>query len=127
MAETTHVIVGAGLAGAKAAEALRAEGSDGRIVLIGAENERPYERPPLSKAYLRGEAARAAARVHSESFDDDNAIELRLGLAVEAVDRDARTVVLADGERIRFDTLLLATGSEPRRLTLPGAELPGIH
>jgi 3-phenylpropionate/trans-cinnamate dioxygenase ferredoxin reductase component len=127
MAETTHVIVGGGLAGAKAAEALRAEGSDGRIVLVGAEAERPYERPPLSKAYLRGEAAREAARVHSESFYDDNAIELRLGLAVEAVDRDARTIVLADGERIRFDTLLLATGSEPRRLTLPGAELPGIH
>jgi 3-phenylpropionate/trans-cinnamate dioxygenase ferredoxin reductase component len=127
MAETTHVIVGGGLAGAKAAEALRSEGSDGRIVLVGAEAERPYERPPLSKAYLRGEAAREAARVHSESFYDDNAIELRLGIAVEAVDRDARTAVLADGERIRFDTLLLATGSEPRRLTLPGAELPGIH
>jgi 3-phenylpropionate/trans-cinnamate dioxygenase ferredoxin reductase subunit len=127
MAETTHVIIGGGLAGAKAAEALRSEGSDGRIVLVGAEDERPYERPPLSKAYLRGEAVREAARVHSESFYDDNAIELRLGLAVEAVDRDARTAVLADGERIRFDTLLLATGSEPRRLTLPGAELPGIH
>jgi 3-phenylpropionate/trans-cinnamate dioxygenase ferredoxin reductase subunit len=76
-ANQTHVIVGAGLAGAKAAEALRGEGFDGRIVLIGDEAERPYERPPLSKDYLRGESPRESARVHPDGFYVDNEIELR--------------------------------------------------
>src|SRR5437764_15448820 len=124
---TTHVIVGAALAGAKAAEALREEGFDGRIVLIGAEDELPYERPPLSKEYLRGETPREKARVHDEGFYESHDIELRLGTTVEEVDTAAQEVSIHGGERIRFDRLLLTTGAEPRRLTgLPGADLDGV-
>src|SRR4051794_31453570 len=125
----THVIVGAALAGAKAAEALRDEGFDGRVVLIGAEDEQPYERPPLSKEYLRGEVPRAKARVHDPSFYAENDIELRIGTTVERVDTDAQEVALSGpgGERIHYDRLLLTTGAEPRRLTLPGADLDGVH
>jgi 3-phenylpropionate/trans-cinnamate dioxygenase ferredoxin reductase subunit len=112
----THVIVGAGLAGAKAAEALREEGFAGRVVLIGAEDEQPYERPPLSKEYLRGEAPREKARVHEPGFYDDHDIELRLGTTVERIHTDAREVELSGGERLRYDGLLIATGAEPRRL-----------
>ncbi|HEY0632861.1 MAG TPA: FAD-dependent oxidoreductase [Thermoleophilaceae bacterium] len=123
----THVIVGAALAGAKAAEALREEGFEGRVVLIGAEPELPYERPPLSKEYLRGEAPREKARVHEEGFYEQHGIELRTGTTVTALDTGASEVELADGERLRYDRLLLATGAEPRRLSLPGADLDGVH
>jgi 3-phenylpropionate/trans-cinnamate dioxygenase ferredoxin reductase component len=123
----THVIVGAGLAGAKAAEALREEGFDGRIVLLGDEAEQPYERPPLSKDYLRGESPRESARVHRDGFYVDNEIELRTGTTVERLELDRRAVVLADGERVGYHRLLLATGAEPRRLAVPGSELDGIH
>jgi 3-phenylpropionate/trans-cinnamate dioxygenase ferredoxin reductase subunit len=126
-ANHTHVIVGAGLAGAKAAEALREEGFDGRIVLIGDEAEQPYERPPLSKDYLRGESPREKARVHPDGFYVDDEIELRTGTTVERLELDRRAVVLADGERIGYDRLLLATGAQPRRLAVPGSELDGIH
>jgi 3-phenylpropionate/trans-cinnamate dioxygenase ferredoxin reductase component len=126
-AKDTHVIVGAGLAGAKAAEALREEGFDGRIVLIGDEAEQPYERPPLSKDYLRGESPRESARVHPDGFYVGNEIELRTGTVVERLDLDRRTIVLADGEEVGYDRLLLATGAEPRRLAVPGSELDGIH
>jgi 3-phenylpropionate/trans-cinnamate dioxygenase ferredoxin reductase subunit len=124
-----HVIIGAALAGAKAAEALRAEGFDGRIVLIGSEDELPYERPPLSKEYLRGEVPRAKARVHDPSFYTSNDIELRVGVTVGEIDLPAREVQLAGpgGERIGYDRLLLATGAEPRRVQVPGAELDGVH
>src|SRR3954470_11911958 len=117
----THVIAGAALAGAKAAEALREEGFDGRIVLIGDEPEQPYERPPLSKDYLRGEVPRESAQVHPESFYDDNSIELRTSATVERIDVDARQVMLSGGEEIAWDRLLLATGARPRRLSVPGA------
>jgi 3-phenylpropionate/trans-cinnamate dioxygenase ferredoxin reductase subunit len=123
----THVIVGASLAGAKAAETLRTEGFDGRLVLIGAEPERPYERPPLSKDYLRGEAERASVYVHDEAFYAEHEIELRTATTVSAVDRAAREVVLGDGERLRFDRLLLAVGAAPRRLAVAGAELDGVQ
>ena len=122
----THLIVGAGHAGAKAAEALREEGFDGRIVLIGLEPEQPYERPPLSKDYLRGESPREKTRVHPAGFYRDGEIELRTESTVERIDTDAREVV-ADGERIGYDRLLLTTGAEPRRLSFPGSELDGIH
>jgi 3-phenylpropionate/trans-cinnamate dioxygenase ferredoxin reductase subunit len=124
--EQTHVIVGASLAGAKAAETLRQEGFDGRVVLIGTERERPYERPPLSKEYLRGEAGRDKVYAHNESFYAENEIELRLGRTAESLDLASRELVLDDGERLRYDRLLLATGAEPRRLSLPGSELDGI-
>ena len=122
-----HVIVGASLAGAKAAEALREEGFDGPIVLIGAEPDLPYERPPLSKEYLRGEAPREKAYVHPESFYADNSIDLRTGTSVDRIDVKAFEVVLAGGERVAYGRLLLTTGAEPRRLNVPGSELGGIH
>jgi 3-phenylpropionate/trans-cinnamate dioxygenase ferredoxin reductase subunit len=124
--EETFVIVGASLAGAKAAETLRAEGFDGRIVLIGAERERPYERPPLSKDYLRGESPREKAYVHPESYYAQSGIELWTSTPVTELDAAASEVVLHGGERLRYDRLLLATGAEPRRLHVPGAELEGV-
>jgi 3-phenylpropionate/trans-cinnamate dioxygenase ferredoxin reductase subunit len=123
----THVIAGAGLAGAKAAEALRAEGFEGRIVLVGSELELPYERPPLSKDYLRGESPRESARVHEDGFYAGHDIELLTGTAVTDLNAAARDVTLSTGERLGYDRLLLATGSEPRRLSVPGAELDGVH
>jgi 3-phenylpropionate/trans-cinnamate dioxygenase ferredoxin reductase subunit len=126
-APETHVIVGAALAGAKAAEALRAEGFEGRIVLVGDEPELPYERPPLSKDYLRGESERDAARVHPEAFYDDNDIELRTATTVERIETSVREAWLSTGERVAYDRLVLATGAEPRRLPVAGAELDGVH
>jgi 3-phenylpropionate/trans-cinnamate dioxygenase ferredoxin reductase subunit len=123
----THVIVGAGLAGAKTAGALREEGFDGTIVLIGAEPELPYERPPLSKDYLRGESQREDTRVHPDGFYEEHDIDLRIATTVETIDTAGQAVTLADGERIRYDRLLLATGAEPRRLSIPGADLDGVH
>ena len=123
----THVIAGAGLAGAKAAEALRSEGFEGRIVLVGDEPELPYERPPLSKDYLRGETPREQARVHEAGFYADHDIELLTGTKVTDLNAAARDVTLSTGERLGYDRLLLATGSEPRRLSVPGAALDGVH
>lgn len=125
--DKTFVIVGASLAGAKAAETLRAEGFTGRVVLIGEEPVRPYERPPLSKDYLRGQVGPDAAFVHDERFYDEHDIDLRLSTLVSAIDPAAGEAVVGDGERIRFDAALLATGAYPRRLTLPGADLPGVE
>ena len=125
MAKQTFVIVGASLAGAKAAETLREEGFDGRVVLVGAEDERPYERPPLSKDYVRGEAD-AKPYVHGEAFYSENEIELRGSTTVERIDPGAREVSLVGGETLAFDRLLLTTGAEPRRLHVPGAELDGV-
>jgi 3-phenylpropionate/trans-cinnamate dioxygenase ferredoxin reductase subunit len=120
------VIVGASLAGAKAAATLREEGYDGRVVLIGAEPEPPYERPPLSKYYLRGEQEREKAQVHDAGFYAEKDIDLRTGATVEAIDPAGRSVTLAGGETIAWDRLLLATGAEPRRLPVPGADLEGV-
>jgi 3-phenylpropionate/trans-cinnamate dioxygenase ferredoxin reductase subunit len=125
MADQTFVIVGAALAGAKAAETLRKEGFDGRLVLIGAEAERPYERPPLSKEYVRGEAE-TKPYVHDESFYAAEQIELRTSTTVERIDPDASQVSLAGGETLGFDRLLLATGAQPRTVPLPGADLDGV-
>lgn len=127
MADQTFVIVGAALAGAKAAETLRSEGFEGRIVLIGAEDERPYERPPLSKDYLRRETERDQAYVHGEGFYAAGEIELRTGTVVDAIDVSGRTVTLAGGEQVGYDALLLATGAAPRRLPVPGDDLEGVH
>jgi 3-phenylpropionate/trans-cinnamate dioxygenase ferredoxin reductase subunit len=124
--DRTHVIVGASLAGAKAAETLRQEGFDGRVVLIGAEDERPYERPPLSKDYLRGEVGREKVYVHDEGFYAEHDIELRLGRTAASLDTSSSELVLDDGERLRYNRLLLTTGAEPRRLMIPGGELDGV-
>jgi 3-phenylpropionate/trans-cinnamate dioxygenase ferredoxin reductase subunit len=122
---TTFLIIGASLTGAKAAEALREEGFDGRVVLVGAEAERPYERPPLSKDYLRGEMTERPY-VHDAGFYEAHDIELRLGRTAVSLDPARNEVALDDGERLRYDRLLLATGAEPRHLTIPGAELDGV-
>ena len=123
----TFVIVGASLAGAKAAEALRQEGFDGRVVLLGEEPERPYQRPPLSKERLRGEGDPEDVYVHPEAFYAANDVDLRLSTRVTAVHLDQRRVTTATGESIAYDALLLATGAAPRRLTIPGADLDGVH
>jgi 3-phenylpropionate/trans-cinnamate dioxygenase ferredoxin reductase subunit len=122
----THIIVGASLAGATATATLREEGFDGRVVLIGAEEHRPYERPPLSKDYLRGEAGRDKLYVHPDGFYADHDLELRLGSTAVELDTSGRTLTLDDGDRLGYDRLLLATGAEPRRLSIPGAELDGV-
>src|SRR5215208_1843365 len=123
----TFAIVGAGLAGAKAAETLREEGSDGRLVLLGAEPERPYERPPLSKEYLRGEAEREQAYVHRTSFYAEQDIELRVSELAVDLDPGRKELTLDGDERLAYDGLLLTTGAIPRRLGIPGSELAGIH
>jgi 3-phenylpropionate/trans-cinnamate dioxygenase ferredoxin reductase subunit len=122
----TFVIVGASVAGAKAAETLRQEGFDGRVVLVGAEDARPYERPPLSKDYLRGEVGREKVYVHDEGFYGEHEIDLRLGRTAESLDTSSGELELDGGERLRYDRLLLTTGAEPRRLSFPGAELDGV-
>ena len=127
MSNQTFVIVGASLAGAKAAAELRERGFDGRLVLIGAEAQRPYERPPLSKDYLQGKSEREKAYVHEEDFYARQEIDLRLGVVVESFDPAASTVALAGGETLTYDRLLLTTGAEPRRLSVPGADLEGVH
>src|SRR5687767_11865026 len=124
--DQTHVIVGASLAGAKAAETLRDEGFDGRVVLVGAEEERPYERPPLSKDYLRGETERDKVYVHDEGFYAEHDIELRLGRTAVSLDTANAQLELDDGQQLSYDRLLLTTGAQPRRLEIPGAELDGI-
>ncbi|GAA4202731.1 NAD(P)/FAD-dependent oxidoreductase [Actinocatenispora rupis] len=117
------VIVGAGLAGAKAAETLRDKGFDGSVTLVGDEPHRPYERPPLSKDYLAGKVDRDTVFVHDTSWYAEHDVTLRLGVAATAVDRAAHRVELADGDALDYDRLLLTTGSSPR--TLPGAA--GVH
>ncbi|MFF7964300.1 NAD(P)/FAD-dependent oxidoreductase [Streptomyces sp. NPDC007903] len=127
-ADQTFVIVGGGLAGAKAAETLRAEGFTGRVILICDERDHPYERPPLSKGHLLGKEERDSVFVHEPAWYARNDIELHLGQTVDAIDREARTVRLGDdGTLIRYDKLLLVTGAEPRRLDVPGTDLAGVH
>jgi 3-phenylpropionate/trans-cinnamate dioxygenase ferredoxin reductase subunit len=124
--DATYVIAGASLAGAKAAEALRAEGFGGRVILIGQETERPYERPPLSKDYLLGKAERETIFVHPEPWYAEHDVDLRLGVTVTGIDPGAHRVSLADGSSVGYTKLLLATGSAPRRLAVPGATLDGV-
>ncbi|MEU5538516.1 FAD-dependent oxidoreductase [Streptomyces sp. NPDC020362] len=127
-ADQTFVIVGGGLAGAKAAETLRAEGFSGRVILICDERDHPYERPPLSKGYLLGKEERDSVFVHEPAWYAQNDIELHLGQTVDRIDRAAKTVRFGDdGTLVRYDKLLLATGAEPRRLDIPGTDLAGVH
>jgi NADPH-dependent 2,4-dienoyl-CoA reductase/sulfur reductase-like enzyme len=122
-----YVIVGASLAGAKAAETLREEGFAGPVVLLGAESERPYERPPLSKGYLLGTADKSSIYVHEEHWYAGHEIDLRLGVTVTGIDRAARRIALEDGQSISYDRLLLTTGAQPRPLNVPGGDLDGVH
>lgn len=131
---TTFVIVGGGLAGAKAAETLRAEGFDGTLWLLSDEEEIPYERPPLSKGYLLGQAARDSAYVHPAGWYAEHDVELRTGVTVTAIHPGTRAVAFQGGEPdgsagglVDYDKLLLATGAAPRRLDVPGADLEGVR
>lgn len=124
----TFVVVGASLAGGRAAESLRERGYDGRLVLLGAEPDRPYERPPLSKpAFARGELPSTKVFLRDESWYEEQRIELRLGARAVALDARARSVSLADGESLAYDKLLIATGTQVRHLSAPGVELAGVH
>ncbi|WP_019070710.1 NAD(P)/FAD-dependent oxidoreductase [Streptomyces hokutonensis] len=126
-AHTGFVIVGAGLAGAKAAQTLREEGFGGPVVLLGEESERPYERPPLSKGYLLGKDERDTVYVYPSQWYADHDVDLCLGTTVTGIDPAAHEVALADGSRLGYAKLLLTTGSSPRRLPpVPGADLDGV-
>lgn len=126
MSDPHIVIVGAGPAGGTAAKTLRGEGFEGRISLLGSEGHRPYMRPPLSKQYLRGEADRESVFLEDEAWYRDNSVELRPGTTVTSVDAPRHTVLVGE-EPLHFDSLLLATGSTPRRPAIEGASLSGVH
>lgn len=121
------VIVGAGQSGGRTAALLRQEGFEGDICLIGAEPHAPYERPPLSKAVLKGEKDASHCFLYDAAFYDDNRITLKTGTRVEAIDTTAGTVNLSDGSVLPYGALVLATGGVVKRLSLPGADLKGIH
>lgn len=123
----TLVVVGGGLAGAKAADAARDTGYDGRVVVIGDEDRLPYERPPLSKAVLRGDATPESAQVNGAQHYRDLDIEILTGRSVTELDAVAHRITLGDGESIDFTAAVLATGAGPRRLDVAGAELDGVH
>lgn len=126
MATSTFVIVGASLAGGTAAGALREDGFDGRIVLVGAEPDPPYERPPLSKDYLRRESPREAVFLHPPEYYAEQRIELRLGRRATGLDAQSKRLVLDDGDELAYDKLLITTGSRLRELFVPGVELEGV-
>src|SRR4051794_383119 len=121
------VIVGGGLAGAKLAEALREQGFEGALTLVGAEHHLPYERPPLSKDYLAGQVERSDFQVHGADWYDENNVALRLDTIATEIDPTAHTVTLADGSSLAYAKLALATGSEPRVLPVPGFDASGVH
>ncbi len=123
----TFVIIGGGLAGAKAAEALRDKDFTGHVVLFGAEEHLPYERPPLSKEYLAGKKKLDDFIANSSAWYRDHRVDLRLGTTVSSLDAKAHLVGLPDGSTLHYDKLLLATGSASRRLPIPGAEADGVH
>lgn len=120
------VVVGGGLAGARTVEALRDAGYDGALTLFAAESHLPYDRPPLSKGFLQGETPREETVLHPREWYDEEKVELRLGTAVTAVEREQKQVRASDGTSTPYDALVLATGSSPRRLDLPGADLGGV-
>jgi NADPH-dependent 2,4-dienoyl-CoA reductase/sulfur reductase-like enzyme len=121
------VIVGGGLAGAKAAETLRSEGYDGPVVLVAAEPEDPYERPPLSKGYLLGKDPREKARVHDDGWYAAHDVDLRTGVTATGLDVAGHRLGLDTGEELPYAKLLLATGSSARRIPVPGADLDGVR
>jgi len=120
------IIVGAGQAGGTVAKALRGAGFDDEIVLVGDETHRPYERPPLSKAVLAGDASADSTFIMRDETFDDLRLDFRPGVAASAIDRERREVAFADGKSTGYDILVLATGGRARRLDIPGADLPGV-
>jgi len=123
----TFVIIGAGQAGAQAVDTLRREGFSGRLVLVGAENELPYQRPPLSKKYLSGELAEERLWFRHKAFYEEHRTELKLGVRASGVELATRRVLLADGSDLAYDGLLLCLGASSRRISCPGAGLLGVH
>jgi 3-phenylpropionate/trans-cinnamate dioxygenase ferredoxin reductase component len=123
----TFVIIGASLAGGGAAGALRQEGFDGRVILIGVEPQPPYERPPLSKNYLRGESSFEQALVQPPSFYGENGIETRFGVRATSVDATEKVVELDGGESVTYDKLLISTGGRNRHFPIPGLDLEGVY
>jgi 3-phenylpropionate/trans-cinnamate dioxygenase ferredoxin reductase component len=127
MAKADVIIVGAGHGGAQAALMLRNQGYAGSILMIGRENEPPYERPPLSKDYMAKEKTFERLYIRPPAFWGEKDVELKLGTSVTKVDAEAQTVSLSDGTLIEYGELIWATGGDPRRITCPGADLSGVH
>ena len=127
MDQPRYIIVGGGQAGGWAAATMRKQGFEGDIVLVAGENYLPYERPPLSKSVLLGEAEVESTYLRDKSFYDEGKIELRLGARVSALDCGKQVINLDDSEHLEYSRLLLATGSHVRRLPIPGDELAGVY
>jgi 3-phenylpropionate/trans-cinnamate dioxygenase ferredoxin reductase subunit len=127
MPDETFVVVGANLTGGRAVEAMRKEGFDGRIVLIGAEPDLPYERPPLSKEYLRGDLPREKIFIKPREWYDEQNIELRLNTTATRIHPSSRTIEVDHGEPASYDKLLIATGGRERRVSVQGSELEGVY
>src|SRR5687768_1594792 len=127
MSENRIVVVGASLAGMRAAETVRRSGYEGAIVLVGAEPERPYDRPPLSKKFLRGQHPEEKLELKPLAHYEKLKIDLELGVRARSLDTTARTVELEGGRTLAFDQLIIATGADVRRLAVPGAEREGVH
>src|SRR5215210_8722968 len=125
--ETDFLIVGGGIAAASCAETLRAEGAEGSILVVGREPDPPYDRPPLSKGYLRGDEGRDDALIHPDGWWEEQGIGLLTRTSAMRLDPGERTVRLSTKEDVRFGSLLLATGANVRRLRLAGGDLDGIH
>ncbi len=126
-AKPAYVIVGAMLTGAKAAEALREEGFEGTVTLIGTERDYPYERPPLSKGYLLGKDERESIFTLADGWYAEHNVDLRRGVTVTSIDRPGHRITLDGGESVPYDRLLISTGASPRHLDIPGADLDGAH
>lgn len=127
MADESIVVVGGGLAAGRLASEYRAAGGEADVTIVSAEPDPPYNRPPLTKGFLRGDLEREATFVRPAAEYDDDVVELRLGTTVERIDPEAHELELADGERLAYGTLVIATGARPRQLPLPGADLAGVH
>ena len=127
MREVDHLLIGGGLAAATCAATLRAEGADGSILVVGREPDPPYDRPPLSKDYLRGESERGDALVHDAGWWEENDVELLTRTSVMKLDPGERVAKLSSKDEVRFGTALLATGANVRRLRADGSDLEGIH
>ena len=125
--DVEHLIIGGGVAAAKAAEGLRTAGGEGSAVVMTAEPELPYERPPLSKEFLRGEAGREKTRTHDEAWYREHDVEVMLATRASTLDTSTRTVTTEIGDQLRYGGLVLATGATPVRLGLPGEELEGVY
>jgi 3-phenylpropionate/trans-cinnamate dioxygenase ferredoxin reductase subunit len=125
--DVDHLLIGGGIAAGNCARQLRRGGADGTIALVGRELDLPYDRPPLSKEYLRGSQQRSDALMEDPGWYEDNGVEALTGVTVTALDLDACTATLSNGEVLRFGQALIATGANVRRLPAPGAELEGIH